>query len=63
MSDKCTHLGCRINSIDGDKLICPCHGSVFDSNGEVINDPAGKSLAKLRWRYNKSETKIIVELP
>ena len=36
-SNKCTHAGCRINQeIDG-QLVCPCHGSRYDSlTGEVL---------------------------
>ncbi len=41
----CTHLGC---SIDWDKdkgeFLCPCHHSMFDIRGEVLNPPATRPL-------------------
>jgi Rieske Fe-S protein len=43
MSLTCTHLGCTV-SLDGDRFACPCHGSVFALDGEVIKGPAVKRL-------------------
>lgn len=44
---KCTHLGCRISKIEGDQLVCPCHGSRYSLSGKVVKGPAGKNLKKL----------------
>lgn len=46
-SSKCTHLGCKINSIVEDKLVCPCHGSHFNFDGIPESGPATKSLQSL----------------
>ncbi|MCD8554163.1 Rieske (2Fe-2S) protein [Seleniivibrio sp.] len=43
MSLTCTHLGCTV-ALDGDRFACPCHGSVFSLDGEVIKGPAVKKL-------------------
>jgi cytochrome b6-f complex iron-sulfur subunit len=43
----CTHLGCTVESRP-DGFACPCHGSRFDPQGNVIRGPAGKPLLSLR---------------
>lgn len=42
---KCTHLGCAVpwDQASG-QFVCPCHGSAFEQNGEVINPPAPRAL-------------------
>jgi nitrite reductase/ring-hydroxylating ferredoxin subunit len=42
----CTHLGCIVASRP-DGFECPCHGSRFASDGEVVKGPAP---AALPWR-------------
>jgi cytochrome b6-f complex iron-sulfur subunit len=45
LSSKCTHLGCTVPWVEKElKFACPCHGSVFDITGSVINSPAPRPL-------------------
>jgi cytochrome b6-f complex iron-sulfur subunit len=46
MTAICTHEQCTVNT-GTDKLPCPCHGSVFDFNGNVVHGPASKPLSNL----------------
>ena len=46
MTAICTHEQCTVNTGE-DTLPCPCHGSVFDFDGNVVNGPAAKPLANL----------------
>jgi Rieske Fe-S protein len=39
----CTHLGCSVVPEEG-RLVCPCHGSIFGVNGEVLNGPSKAAL-------------------
>jgi len=44
ISSVCTHLGCNVKR-GGPGFECPCHGSRFDENGQVVHGPAPRSLA------------------
>ncbi|WFB37816.1 ubiquinol-cytochrome c reductase iron-sulfur subunit [Kiritimatiellota bacterium B12222] len=45
MSGLCTHLGCSVNlSASGREFLCPCHGSRFDQQGQVLRGPASRPL-------------------
>lgn len=40
----CTHTGCLINEVADGTINCPCHGSKFSLDGEVVNGPAARPL-------------------
>ena len=42
----CTHLGCVVNPVETG-YACPCHGSRFDQDGNILNGPAKQPLPKL----------------
>ena len=48
VSPACTHLGChvRFNKAE-ESWDCPCHGSRFGINGEVLHGPAVSALRKV----------------
>ena len=44
-SRNCTHAGCTIGGFSSSGISsCQCHGSMFDTNGNVINGPAAIPL-------------------
>ena len=42
---RCTHLGCAVpyDPASG-QFVCPCHGSAFTAEGDVLNPPAPRPL-------------------
>jgi Rieske Fe-S protein len=47
-SNRCTHLGCAVNwSSSSNQFTCPCHGGVFDAQGNAVAGPPPAPLAKL----------------
>ena len=42
----CTHLGCSVEK-EAQGFACPCHGSRFDADGNVMHGPAVKGLSSL----------------
>ncbi len=34
----CTHSGCLVNKVADGTIDCPCHGSKFSLDGQVVND-------------------------
>jgi cytochrome b6-f complex iron-sulfur subunit len=51
LSLTCTHLGCTLEEKD-DEFSCPCHGSQFDEDGNVIHGPAVRNLVSLKVEIN-----------
>ena len=45
MTAVCTHQQCTV-APDGDELVCPCHGSVYDLTGANVSGPAPSPLAQ-----------------
>jgi cytochrome b6-f complex iron-sulfur subunit len=45
----CTHLGCTVNAT-AKGFVCPCHGSMFTTGGDVVKGPANRPLKRLAVR-------------
>ncbi len=56
----CTHQGCQPEPL-GDRLECPCHGSQFSFDGEVLVGPADRPLT--RYEIAETDGEIVVRLP
>ncbi|HZL45342.1 MAG TPA: Rieske 2Fe-2S domain-containing protein [Opitutaceae bacterium] len=54
----CTHLGCTVNrTLQG--YHCPCHGSVFNNQGQVLGGPAPRSLEWFLMTLSKDNRLLV----
>ena len=51
LSATCTHLGCQVRwDAEATRFRCPCHGGVFDANGQVVEGPPPRPLDRVETR-------------
>jgi Rieske Fe-S protein len=44
----CTHQGCLVSDVQGQTIVCNCHGSKFNAtDGSVAGGPAGRPLKEV----------------
>jgi len=55
----CTHAGCTVAGIQNNRIVCPCHGSVFSAqDGSVIAGPAPSPLSAMTATVSGSNVEI-----
>ena len=62
-SSRCSHLGCKLNKMENNEIVCPCHGSRFSFDGKVLMGPADNNLKELSYSINKSTKEIVIDVP
>lgn len=55
----CTHLGCTVDATSKG-FACPCHGSVFNTLGEVVQGPADRPLARVAVEEQNDDILIMM---
>jgi Rieske Fe-S protein len=53
LSMQCTHEGCPVRAPARGVITCPCHGSQYDLEGNVLQGPAQFPLARYDTEYNR----------
>ncbi|MBI2029570.1 non-heme iron oxygenase ferredoxin subunit [Candidatus Gottesmanbacteria bacterium] len=64
MDDTCTHEQCSFSTegfLDGEKIICGCHGSVFEAKTGAVKTPPATSNLKT-YRVTKEGNDIYINL-
>lgn len=61
-SSKCTHLGCKINTLKNDYIACGCHGSHFSLEGKVLKGPASSNLVELNYFIDEESQEYVIKL-
>lgn len=58
-SVNCTHLGCPVRWIpDSELFLCPCHGGVYNKDGQRVAGPPPKGLTHYKVRLRNGEVEI-----
>jgi Rieske Fe-S protein len=57
---RCTHLGCTLAD-EGESFTCPCHGSQFSSEGQVLKGPSTENLPRLMVELTE-EGRLILQM-
>lgn len=60
ISSECTHKGCTVE-VQGERIVCPCHGSTYDRKGDVLKGPAQRSLRRYPSRLTNDGV-LVIEL-
>jgi nitrite reductase/ring-hydroxylating ferredoxin subunit len=60
MHDRCAHLGCALHTgtLEGDTVVCPCHGSAFALDGTVVRGPATADQPALAVRVQDGKVQV-----
>jgi len=58
---KCTHLGCKLSKIEGEEVVCPCHGSRFNKAGMPVKGPASASLKERSVRIDAANNTTVIQ--
>jgi Rieske Fe-S protein len=65
-SGKCPHLGCaykwRKHKVLGEVFLCPCHLSIYDASGQVLDGPAPRPLDVLPIQVSASGEVQIIDM-
>ena len=60
LSAVCTHLGCITNwKAEEGLVVCPCHGSKFDREGNKVDGPAPRSLPRFAMSLDERGELVI----
>jgi len=60
LSAICTHRKCKLTAEPDQSFYCPCHGSTFDSTGQVTEGPARRDLPVLSTTTNEQGQLMVV---
>lgn len=58
-SRTCPHAGCQVNKIEGDEIVCPCHGSRYSVvDGSRVSGPTPKGLTEVPVKFNGKRLEV-----
>ncbi len=59
ISTRCTHLGCPVRYVQAsERFICPCHGGIYNIQGEVAGGPPVRPLDRFETRVRGGKVEV-----
>jgi Rieske Fe-S protein len=62
VSTICRHKGCTVE-LEGDKFVCPCHGSEYTKEGKVTQGPAKTDLKAFETMFDSKSGQVTIKTP
>lgn len=64
LSRRCTHLGCTVpwDALQK-RFACPCHASVYDIRGQVVQSPAARPLDRFEIKIENGRIRVDTSRP
>jgi cytochrome b6-f complex iron-sulfur subunit len=60
----CTHLGCTVEwKAAQNRFVCPCHGSQYDAQGQVVHGPARRNLPLITVIAKQDQVRLVDRAP
>jgi Rieske Fe-S protein len=50
----CTHEQCIVTGFQSGSFVCPCHGSQYNTNGQVTTGPATQRLQQFNTQFTNN---------
>ena len=57
----CSHKGCDVE-LEGNKFVCPCHGSEFTLDGKVTSGPAKTDLKSFETMFDSDKGTVTIKM-
>jgi quinol---cytochrome c reductase iron-sulfur subunit, bacillus type len=59
VSTRCAHAGCPVRFVEAaGNFICPCHGGVYNFEGQVIGGPPVRPLDRFQTRVQNGQVEV-----
>lgn len=60
LADRCSHRGCSLHEgeLNDDTVTCPCHGSTFRLDGNIVKGPATSPQPAFDVRTSEGKVEI-----
>ena len=57
----CTHQGCNVETFASGRMVCPCHGSQYDTSGQPVAGPAPSALTEFAAQFTAPSTLTVTK--